>query len=161
MSDKWVLLVTTGVSSVRKQLESLCGDCLLFVDCSGMTRHDLFLHLRTLSYDILVTYRCPYILPQDIIDCAAILAVNIHPSLLPAYAGLNPWEEMIGNNEKNGGVTVHVLTADVDQGRIIRQESFDLDFSQGLAYNRTRADELAGVMIRNLFTNIVDLKSAD
>lgn len=150
MIDKRVLLVTTGLNSVRLQLEDLCGSDLLSVDCSVTSRHDLFLYLQNLSYDILITYRCPYILTKDIIDRATITALNIHPSLLPAYAGLNPWEKMIRNSEKNGGVTIHVLTADVDQGRIIKREFLNLDFSLGLDYNRTKADKLAGLMIRNV-----------
>lgn len=149
MLNKKILLVTTGVNVVRQQLEKLCGSNLFVVDCSTTTHRGISQCLYTLSYDILITYRCPYILPLEIIDNATMLAFNIHPSLLPAYAGLNPWEDMIRNNEKNGGVTFHVLTDEVDHGPIIMRESIGLDFSKGLAYNRDKVDELAGAMIKS------------
>lgn len=155
MSDKRVLLVTTGISKVRLQLEDLCGRCLHVVDWSDMQRCDLFQYLRSMPYDILITYRCPYILPLDIIDKSTVSAFNIHPSLLPAYPGLNPWEEMVRNNERVGGVSFHVLTEKVDQGKIMKSESFDLDFSLGLAYNRNKADELAGAMIRSVLAEMM------
>lgn len=154
MFDHRVLLVTTGDNRVRQQLQSLCGPGLQTVDCMGLTRTHLFQRLRSTSYAILITYRCPYILPHDIIGRATLSALNIHPSLLPAYAGLNPWDEMLRNDEKHGGMTIHVLTDNVDQGQVIASQSLALDFSQGLTYNRNQADELASVMIREVLTHI-------
>lgn len=159
MFDKRVLLVTTGDSCVRQQLEHICGRYLHIADCNIMVRKDLLFFLRSISYDILITYRCPYILPSDIICNAVISAFNIHPSLLPAYSGLNPWEEMIKNNEKMGGVTFHVLTDKVDQGRILLNRSLELDFSLGLAYNRNKVDELAGTMISKVLGTILTSSS--
>lgn len=155
MSDKKVLLITTGNNFVKQQLGHFCGRCFLAVDCSDMKRRDLLQYLRNISYDILITYRCPYILPPDIIERAAVSAFNIHPSLLPAYAGLNPWEEMIRNNERIGGVTFHILTDKVDQGRIIKSQSFDMDFNLGVAFNRNKADELAGMLVGNVLIDII------
>jgi len=45
--------------------------------------------------------------------------LNIHPSLLPKYKGLNTHERVIRNKEKYTGCTVHLVSKKLDSGRII------------------------------------------
>jgi len=47
--------------------------------------------------------------------------VNIHPSLLPAFAGLNTYQRALDAGCKVAGATVHQVTADVDHGPILAQ----------------------------------------
>ena len=48
--------------------------------------------------------------------------LNIHPSLLPKYKGLNTHKKVIKNNEKYSGSTVHLVTKNLDSGKIILQK---------------------------------------
>ena len=48
--------------------------------------------------------------------------LNIHPSLLPKYKGLNTHERVINNNEKFSGCTVHLVSSKLDSGKIILQK---------------------------------------
>ena len=48
--------------------------------------------------------------------------INIHPSLLPKYKGLNPHKRVLKNKEKYSGCTVHFVTPKVDSGKIIQQK---------------------------------------
>ena len=48
--------------------------------------------------------------------------LNIHPSLLPKYKGLNTHERVLNNNEKYSGCTVHFVNSKLDSGRIILQK---------------------------------------
>ena len=48
--------------------------------------------------------------------------INIHPSLLPKYKGLNTHERIIKNKEKFSGCTVHHVTSELDSGKIILQK---------------------------------------
>jgi len=48
--------------------------------------------------------------------------LNIHPSLLPKYKGLNTHERAIQKNEKFAGCTVHHVTSKLDSGKIILQK---------------------------------------
>ena len=48
--------------------------------------------------------------------------INIHPSLLPKYKGLNTHERIIKNKEKFSGCTVHHVTSELDSGEIILQK---------------------------------------
>ena len=49
--------------------------------------------------------------------------INIHPSLLPKYKGLNSHEIAIKNNDKISGCTVHYVTPKLDSGKIIMQKT--------------------------------------
>ena len=48
--------------------------------------------------------------------------INIHPSLLPKYKGLNTHQKVLINNEKYSGCTVHFVTTRLDSGKIILQK---------------------------------------
>ena len=52
--------------------------------------------------------------------------LNIHPSLLPKYKGLNTHRRAIENNEKFSGCTVHYVTSKLDSGRIILQKKVSI-----------------------------------
>ena len=48
--------------------------------------------------------------------------INIHPSLLPKYKGLNTHQRVLDNNEKYSGCTVHFVNSRLDSGKIILQK---------------------------------------
>ena len=48
--------------------------------------------------------------------------LNIHPSLLPKYKGLNTHQRVLNNKEKYSGCTVHFVNARLDSGKIILQK---------------------------------------
>ena len=48
--------------------------------------------------------------------------LNIHPSLLPKYKGLNTHQRALNNKEKYSGCTVHFVNSGMDSGKIILQK---------------------------------------
>ena len=50
--------------------------------------------------------------------------INIHPSLLPKFKGLNTFERALKNKEKKTGCTVHYVNNKLDDGRIILKKNF-------------------------------------
>ena len=48
--------------------------------------------------------------------------INIHPSFLPNYKGLNTSIRALNNNEKFSGCTVHFVSSNLDSGKIILQK---------------------------------------
>jgi len=48
--------------------------------------------------------------------------LNIHPSLLPKYKGLNTHEKAIKNKDRYSGCTVHFVNSKLDSGKIINQK---------------------------------------
>lgn len=61
------------------------------------------------------------ILTADFVNKWRGRIMNIHPSLLPAFKGLNVHERMIAAGVKIGGCTVHFVTSEMDAGPIIGQ----------------------------------------
>ena len=55
--------------------------------------------------------------------------INIHPSLLPKFKGLNTFEKILKNNEKKTGCTVHYVNKELDGGKIIIQKEFFINKS--------------------------------
>ena len=62
------------------------------------------------------------ILSKDFIKSFKGKILNIHPSLLPKYKGLNTHWRAISNSEKYSGCTVHVVNSRLDSGKIILQK---------------------------------------
>ena len=53
--------------------------------------------------------------------------LNIHPSLLPKYKGLNTHEKAIKNRDKYSGCTVHFVNSKLDSGKIINQKKVKIN----------------------------------
>ena len=53
--------------------------------------------------------------------------LNIHPSLLPKFPGLNTHQRVIDAKEKYHGATVHFVTEELDGGPVISQEIIEID----------------------------------
>ena len=58
--------------------------------------------------------------------------VNIHPALLPAFAGLRAVAQTLEHGVKVAGVTVHFVDEGMDSGPIILQEAFELPYHRGI-----------------------------
>ena len=56
--------------------------------------------------------------------------LNIHPSLLPKYKGLNTHERVINNREKFSGCTVHYVNSQLDAGKTIMQKKLSINIIQ-------------------------------
>ena len=59
--------------------------------------------------------------------------INIHPSLLPKYKGLNTHKKAIENNDKFAGCSVHFVTAKIDSGKIIMQKKVKIEKKDTIA----------------------------
>jgi len=59
--------------------------------------------------------------------------INIHPSLLPKYKGLNTHQRAIINNDKFAGCTVHYVDEKIDSGKIIMQKKIKVDFKDDVS----------------------------
>ena len=53
--------------------------------------------------------------------------LNIHPSLLPKYKGLNTHERAIKNSDKYSGCTVHFVSSKLDSGKIVNQKKVKIN----------------------------------
>ncbi len=150
---KELLLVTTSPNRVKTVLEEYGKVSLHIIEISR-DKIDMFRQIRRVvteeNIDMLITYRCPYVLPSDMYDDLPSGGYNIHPSLLPKYKGLNPWRNMFENRETQGGVTIHNLSTEVDSGEIVIQRGFEITGDDSIETAREKADELAAKMVLEL-----------
>ncbi|MDB3931509.1 phosphoribosylglycinamide formyltransferase [Candidatus Pelagibacter sp.] len=71
--------------------------------------------------------------------------INIHPSLLPKYKGLNTHQRALDNKEKYSGCTVHLVNSRLDAGKIILQKKvkiFKNDTSEKLSKRILKQEHL-------------------
>ena len=66
------------------------------------------------------------LLSPDFVRAFENRIVNIHPSLLPAYPGLDVHERVLAAGEKVSGCTVHFVNEDLDAGPIILQRAVEV-----------------------------------
>jgi len=85
------------------------------------------------------------ILSKEFIQKCKFKIINIHPSLLPKYKGLNTHERAIKAGDKYAGSTVHYVTAKLDSGKKILQtrvKIFKTDKPNSLAKRVLKAEHL-------------------
>ena len=78
-------------------------------------------YLQSLAVDLIVLAGYMKILTPEFTQRFAGKILNIHPSLLPKYAGLNTYQRAIAAGDNEHGTTVHFVNEDVDGGAIVLQ----------------------------------------
>lgn len=108
--------------------------------------------------DTLMTIMTPQLIPASIIDVFGRRAVNVHPSLLPKYAGPRPRQTMLldGKADDYGGVTFHRLTPKLDAGPIIAQRAQPFSETPHFAAWDTALARAAGEITRTEFPAYLD-----
>jgi phosphoribosylglycinamide formyltransferase-1 len=77
--------------------------------------------LRNAGIEVVVLAGFMRVLKEPMLAAFSRRIVNIHPSLLPKFPGLEAWKQALAANEKWTGVTVHYVDEKVDHGDIILQ----------------------------------------
>ena len=79
-------------------------------------------YFKALGVDYIVLAGWMRILSSKFIQAFPDQIINIHPSLLPKYKGLDPIQRALDNGDEVTGCTVHIVTEELDSGRILMQE---------------------------------------
>lgn len=98
-----------------------------------------FVHkIRQLNADIAVVCSYNKKFPPELLKSVKGGFVNCHPSLLPEYRGANPYSNVIINDEKETGVTLHFMDENFDTGNIIAQKAIPIEKKEtmGTLFNR-------------------------
>jgi phosphoribosylglycinamide formyltransferase-1 len=82
-----------------------------------------------LQPDIIVLAGYMRILSSHFIEHFFPRILNIHPSLLPKYQGLHTHQRALDNNDSEHGVSIHVVTPELDAGPVIIQGRFPVEAS--------------------------------
>ena len=87
-----------------------------------VSEKQIFKQLSRFKIDLICLAGFMKILSEKFINKFKKPILNIHPSLLPKYKGLNTHKRVLKNNEKYSGSTVHFVTPKLDSGKIILQK---------------------------------------
>ena len=101
-----------------------------FIQCpQGIQDPAVLDHLQNvLQPDVLLLASWGEILTPHTLDALAPIKVwNVHPSLLPAHRGVNPYIACILAGESQSGLTLHHVVAGIDEGKILAQHVVPID----------------------------------
>ena len=84
-------------------------------------------YLESIGPDYIVLAGFMRILGPRFIQAFEHRILNIHPSLLPAYKGLNTHQRALDNAEDRHGVSIHLVTPELDDGPVIVQGGYPIE----------------------------------
>lgn len=98
------------------------------------------------------------IIPKEIIQIFKKGILNIHPSLLPKYRGPAPIQWAILNNEKETGVSLIIITENIDEGKILGQKLLTLKGNEYYQELEEKLAHLGGELFQELLTQWLENK---
>ncbi len=72
--------------------------------------------------------------------------INIHPSLLPKYQGLNTHQRALNNHDTEHGISVHIATEELDSGPVIAQAMFPVKPDDTVSTLQTQCHRLEHIL---------------
>ena len=100
----------------------------------------IFLNLKKYKINLICLAGYMKILSSKFLSRFRKKVLNIHPSLLPKFKGLNTFKKVLKYKEKKSGCTVHYVNKKLDSGKIIIKKRFFLDDreNEGSLRNKTQ-----------------------
>lgn len=108
-------------TAAAEGVEALCVDQKPFGKDRETHERAIDAALRERGIEVIALAGYMRILTPFLVDAWEGRMLNIHPSLLPAYPGLDTHARAIAAGEVEAGCTVHLVTAGVDEGPILGQ----------------------------------------
>ena len=99
------------------------ADRLNINSCYTKDEDEIIALFEAYQVDLIVMAGWMRIVSKKFIDAYPGQIINLHPSLLPKYKGLNAIEQAIKAGEDETGATVHFVTEELDSGAIIKQQT--------------------------------------
>ncbi len=106
------------------------------------------------QFDYLFSIANPTILKSELLDKPSIAAINYHDAPLPYYAGVHATSWAIWREEKEHGITWHVMEDKVDTGPIIIQKKFPIDSQETAMSLNLKCHEIAFSGFRELIEKL-------
>ena len=100
--------------------------------------------LRALEPDVIVVAAYGKLLPQVLLDIPKRAIINVHSSLLPQYRGAAPINWAILNGDRETGVTIQYMAAELDAGDILLAKTTPIDPEEDAGQLYERLAELGG-----------------
>ena len=112
--------------------------------------------LKDSNPDLIVLAGFMRILTPVMIKAFKNKIINIHPSLLPKYPGLDTHNSVIKNGDLNHGVTIHYVNEVLDGGQIIAQGEISVSSNETSEELKTRIHAIEHVMLPMVVSKFAD-----
>ena len=99
-------------------------------------------HLESVAPDLIVLAGYMRILSAAFVRAFEHRILNIHPALLPAYKGLDTHQRALANAEKEHGVSIHLVTAELDDGPVLLQGSYPIESGDSVSDLQAKGHQL-------------------
>ena len=106
---------------------------LIFKDNQNLTENIILNKLKDHKINLILLAGFMKILSKRFIRSFRKPILNIHPSLLPKFKGLNTFEKVLKGKEKKTGCTVHFVNEKLDAGQIVLKKIFYIDKKDNIA----------------------------
>ena len=100
---------------------------IIYSNNQTLSENKTLIELKKYNINLILLAGYMRILTKKFIRSFGKPILNIHPSLLPKYKGLNTFEKVLRKKEKKTGCTVHFVTEKLDDGKIILKKFFYVD----------------------------------
>lgn len=122
---------------------------------------DVLDYLSQFDIDYIVLAGFMRLLSVNFVDHYQGQILNIHPSLLPKYPGINSIERAYEDGEKETGVSIFYVDAGVDTGQMIAQEVFLIDSNWTLEDLEAEVHKLEHKMYTDVLIKLMDSERED
>ncbi|MFP3089918.1 methionyl-tRNA formyltransferase [Treponema sp. TIM-1] len=110
--------------------------------------------IARLQPDLLISFAYGRIFGPQFLALFPWGGINIHPSLLPKYRGAAPIPQVILNRERETGITIQKLAAEMDAGDILVQEAFPLTGRETTGELSEAAGVRGAALVRSLLSGL-------
>ena len=99
----------------------------------SLSENKTLIQLKAYKIDLILLAGYMRILSKRFVRLFGKSIINIHPSLLPKFKGLNTFERVLQNKERKTGCTVHFVNEKLDSGKIILKKFFYVNKNDNVA----------------------------
>ena len=114
--------------------------------------------LESIKPDYIVLAGYMRILSAEFVRAFEHRILNIHPALLPAYKGLDTYQRALANVETEHGVSIHLVTAELDDGPVLMQARYPIEDGDTVADLQQKGHRLEHQMYPTLLRWISESK---
>jgi len=139
-------------SDVVKQLAD--RHQILVLQPDDLKKSQFLKNLSDLRADLFVVVSYGKILPKQVLDIPPAGSINLHPSLLPQYRGASPVQKALLDGCKETGVSVSMVTKELDSGDILKQTRVTVKMSEDAPALFDRLSKLGADLVLDAVNDI-------
>jgi len=143
--------------AVRERLRPVITHVVMPRGCKAWTDQAVdFAQAPELTADLFVVASFPHMITPALIEKSRAGAVNLHPSLLPHLRGPDPLFWTYFNDDREAGITLHVVTERLDAGDVLARHAVPLARGRDVSDLYPELATAGAAMIGNALESIVD-----